>query len=214
VGICPEEPVKSAQEQKWEVVARWLTVEYPQIVKKAKKEKAKIYWGDETGIQNEANRMLGYAPRGTAPVLKIPAKKEHVSMISAITNEGKIRFMIYRESLTADHLIIFMKRLIKDTRRKVYLILDNLRTHHSKRVSLWLEAKKDEIEVFYLPAYSPELNPDEYLNNGLKQKVHSDTQAKTTKDLKHKTESFMRTLLRRPHQVMKYFEHPAVAYAA
>jgi len=213
-GFTPKKPMKSAQEQKPEVVAQWLKVEYPQIVKKAKKEKAEIYWGDETGIQNEANRVLGYAPRGTTPVLKIPAKKEHISMISAITNEGKIRFMIYRESMTADKLITFMKRLIKDAQRKIYLILDNLRAHHCRKVSLWLEAKKEEIEVFYLPAYSPELNPDEYLNNGLKQKVHSGTQARTIKDLKHKTESFMRTLHRRPYQVKKYFEHPAVVYAA
>jgi transposase len=88
-----------------------------------------------------------------------------------------------------------MNRLIKDTGRKVYLILDNLKVHHSKDVTKWLEKKKDEIAVFYLPSYSPELNPDEYLNNDLKHWVHSGIQAETVKDLKHKTESFMRRLL-------------------
>jgi transposase len=107
-----------------------------------------------------------------------------------------------------------MNRLIKDTGRKVYLILDNLKVHHSKDVTKWLEKKKDEIAVFYLPSYSPELNPDEYLNNDLKHWVHSGIQAETVKDLKHKTESFMRRLLKRAHHVKKYFEHQAVVYAA
>lgn len=213
-GFTPKKPIKTAQEQRPEAVAQWLTTEYPHIRRNAKKEKAEIYWGDETGIQNEANRTMGYALKGTRPVLKISAKKAHISMISAITNGGKVRFMLYRESMTSARLINFMGRLMKDAGRKVYLILDNLRAHHSKKVSRWLEKKRDQIAVFYLPAYAPELNPDEYLNNCLKQKVHSGTQARTAKDLKRKAESFMRTLIRRPHQVKKYFEHPAVSYAA
>jgi transposase len=213
-GFTPQKPVKKAREQKPEVVEHWLKTEYPRIAKQAKKEKAEIYWGDEAGIQNEANRMRGYFPRGIKPVLRIPSKKERISMVSAINNEGKVRFMIYRESMNSSRLIDFMNRLIKDAKRKVYLILDNLKVHHSKDVAGWLEKKKDKIAVFYLPAYSPELNPDEYLNNDLKNRVHSGTQAETVKDLKHKTESFMRTLVKRPHHVKKYFQHQKAAYAA
>jgi len=213
-GFTPQKPVKKAREQKPEVVEHWLKTEYPRIAKQAKKEKAEIYWGDETGIQNEANRTRGYFPRGIKPVLRVPSKKERISMVSAINNEGKVRFMIYRDSMISSRLIDFMNRLIKDTGRKVYLILDNLKVHHSKDVTKWLEKKKDEIAVFYLPSYSPELNPDEYLNNDLKHWVHSGIQAETVKDLKHKTESFMRRLLKRAHHVKKYFEHQAVVYAA
>jgi transposase len=213
-GFTPKKPVKKAREQKPEAVETWLKNEYPLIAKEAKKEKAEIFWGDETGIQNEANHVRGYAPQGTKPVLRIPSKKERISMLSAVNNEGKVRFMIFKESMTSSRLIDFIKRLIKDTRRKVYLILDNLKAHHSKAVTRWLEKKKDYIRVFYLPPYCPELNPDEYLNNDLKQRVHSGTQAITAKELKYKTESFMRQLLRRPHHVKKYFEHPAVRYAA
>jgi transposase len=213
-GFTPKKPVKKAREQKPEAVETWLKNEYPLIAKEAKKAKAEIFWGDETGIQNEANHIRGYAPQGTKPVLKIPSKKERISMLSAVNNEGKVRFMIFKESMTSSRLIDFMKRLIKDTKRKVYLILDNLKAHHSKAVTRWLEKKKDHIRVFYLPPYCPELNPDEYLNNNLKQRVHSGTQAVTVKELKHKIESFMRQLLRRPQHVKKYFEHPAVRYAA
>jgi transposase len=134
-------------------------------------------------------------------------------MISAITNEGKVRFMVYREAMTQSKLIVFMGRLIYDARRKVYLILDNLKSHHGKMVTAWLKAHEDQIAVFYLPSYSPELNPDEYLNGDLKSRVHSGTYAGTESDLKHKTQSFMRMLVKRPHRVRSYFHHPMVAYA-
>lgn len=213
-GFTPKKPIKKAREQRPEAIEKWLKTEYPLIAQEAKKEKAEIYWGDETGIQNEANHVRGYAPQGTKPVLRIPSKKERISMLSAVNNEGKVRFMIFKESMTSSRLIDFMKRLMKEAQRKVYLILDNLKAHHSKAVNRWLEKKKDHIRVFYLPPYCPELNPDEYLNNDLKQRVHSGTQAVTAKELKHKTESFMRKLVKRPHHVKKYFDHPAVKYAA
>lgn len=213
-GFTPKKAVKQAREQQSEAVRRWLDTEYPRIRKEAKKEGAEIFWGDETGIQNQANRSLGYAPRGTKPLLRIPAKKERLNMLSAINNEGKVRFMIFTETLNGSRMIDFMKRLIKDTKKKVYFILDNLKVHHGKVVTEWLEKKKEHIRVFYLPSYSPELNPDEYLNQDLKQRVHSGSQAVTKKDLQHKTESFMRRLVRRPHHVKKYFHHQAVRYAA
>jgi len=104
-GFTPQKPVKKAREQKPEAVEQWLKTEYPGIVKRAKKEKAEILWGDETGIQNEANRTRGYSPQGTKPVLRIPTKKERINMISAINNEGKVRFMIYRDSMISSRLI-------------------------------------------------------------------------------------------------------------
>ncbi|OPY70460.1 MAG: hypothetical protein A4E62_01546 [Syntrophorhabdus sp. PtaU1.Bin002] len=213
-GFTPQKPVKKACEQRPEAIAKWLKDAYPAIAGRAKKEKAEIYWGEETGMQNAANHALGYSPQGIKPVLAITSKKERISMISAINNEGKVQFTFYRDSMTSSRLIDFMKRLIKDAGKKVYLILDNLRVHHGKAVTAWLDKKKDAIEVFYLPLYAPELNPDEYLNNNLKNKVHSGTQALTANDLKRKAESFMRTLVKRRNHVKKSFQHPAVAYAA
>jgi Transposase and inactivated derivatives len=213
-GFTPKKPAKRALEQSQEHVERWLRADYPKIVKKAKKEKAEIYWGDETGVQNDSNRVRGYGPKGKTPILIQTSRKEHISMISAINNEGRIRFMVYREAMTSQKLITFMTRLIKDAGRKVYLILDNLKVHHSRNVTEWVEAHKDQIEIVYLPPYSPELNPDEYLNGDLKNRVHSGIPARTEKDLKHKTRCFMRMLVKRPHRVRSYFEHPKVAYAA
>lgn len=101
----------------------------------------------------------------------------------------------------------------RDADRKVFLILDNLRVHHGKNVKQWLERNKEKIEIFYLPSYSPELNPDEYLNGNLKNKVHSEEPVRSQEDLEKKTRLFMRTLVRQPAQVRSYFKHPRVAYA-
>lgn len=213
-GFTPQKPVKRAYEQNSEAVKKWLETDYPLIASRAKEEKAEIYWGDETGIQTGANRVRSFAPKGQTPVVRLVAKKSHISMISAITNQGKVRFMMYRNAMHSELLIKFMTRLTKDAGRKVFLILDNLRTHHSKDTKKWLEAHKEEIEVFYLSSYSPELNPDEYLNNNLKNKVHSGNPIRNREDLEKKTRSFMRTLVKRPVHVRSYFMHPKVAYAA
>lgn len=135
-------------------------------------------------------------------------------MISAITNTGKVRFMLYRETMIGKILIKFMSRLVKDTERKVFLILNNLLVHYGIKVAAWLEANRERIEVFFLPPYAPEYNPDEYLNGDLKHKIRSGLPAMSQNDLEKKTRSFMKTLQKRSHHVKNYFKHPSVTYAA
>ena len=213
-GFTPQKPAKWSKEQCTPAVANWLLKEYPAIEKRAKQEKAEIYWGVETGIQTGANVEKGYSPKGKTPVLRQTSRKDRINMISAITNQGKVRFMFYKETMNSKRLITFMKRLIKDAGRKVYLILDNLKVHHSGVVTDWLEKHRDKIEVFYLPSYSPELNPDEYLNNSLKGRVHSGTRAQNAKQLESKARKHMRHLQNNRSKAKKFFEHPCAAYAA
>jgi len=212
-GLTPQKPVKRAYEQDPVKVARWLESEYPEIAARATKEKAVINWGDETGIQSDAYNARGFSPRGKAPVIQLNVKKSSISMISAISNQGTVRFMLYREKMSSPVLIRFMSRLIKESQRKVFLILDNLKVHHSKKVTAWLETKQKKIEVFYLPPYTPEHNPDEYLNGDLKQRIRSGLPARSQNDLVRKTHSVMKTLQKRPQHVKNYFKHPLVAYA-
>ena len=172
-GMTPQKPLKRAYEQRPGAVKQWLDDDYPEIKAKAKEENAEIYWGDETGLRSDCQHGRGYAPKGKTPVIELNAKRHSLNMISAITNQGKVRFKVFDGTMNADLLIDFMKRLVKSAGRKVILILDNLRVHHAKKVKAWLAEHEEEIEVFYLPAYSPELNPDEYLNCDLKAGVHS-----------------------------------------
>jgi len=213
-GFTPQKPVKRAYEQNPKKVAHWLETTYPGIAARAKQEKAEIQWGDETGIQNNAYTAKGFSPKGNAPIIRLNAKKTSINMISSVTNRGKVRFMLYQEKMSGKMLIKFMSRLIKDSNHKVFLILDNLKVHHGKKVSEWLDANTGEIEVFYLPSYSPELNPDEYLNSDLKYRVRSGLPARSQNDLVKTTRSFLKTLQKRPNHVKKYFKHPQVAYAA
>ena len=215
-GMTPQKPVKRAYEQQPAKVKKWLDEEYPEIHKRAKAEGAEIYWGDETGMNNTSYIEKGYAPKGKTPVVMVNVRRESIGMVSAITNQGKVRFKFYEGGMNAEILIDFMKRLIKASGRKVYLILDNLRVHHARDVREWLkkEKVKEKIEVFYLPSYSPELNPDEYLNCDLKRAVRSGKPARTKVQLKKKALKHMRKLQRKPSRVRKYFEHESISYAA
>lgn len=211
-GFTPQKPLRRAYEQDPKNVQRWLNDEYPKI-KAAKEEGAEIYWDDETGLHNSCHRERGYAPKGKTPVIDLNVNKVSTNMISAITNQGKVRFRIFQGTMNAGILIEFFERLIKAAKRKVYVILDNLRVHHAKVVRAWLEKHAKRIRVFYLPAYSPELNPDEYLNGDLKVGVHSGKPARNKAELKGKLLSHMRMLQKKPARVQSYFKHPKIAYA-
>ena len=213
-GFSLQKPAKRANEQDPAKLKQWFEQGYPEIAARAKREKAEIHWGDETGVNSEAYNVRGFAPKGKTPIVRLPAKRSSINMISSITNQGKVRFMLYRETMTAPVLIRFMSRLIKDVEKKVFLILDNHKVHHSKKVREWLDSRQRQIEVFFLPPYAPEYNPDEYLNGNLKQRIRSGLPSKSQKALETKTRSFMKTLQRRPEHVKNYFNHPLVRYAA
>lgn len=211
-GLTCQRPTKRACGQDIARIEQFKKEEYPAIAKRAKEENAEIYWGDETGVSNRENFERGFAEKGKPPVLAMETKHERVNMISAITNQGHVRFMVYEEKMNQQLLLDFLRRLIAVSNRKVFLILDNLRVHHGKIVAAWLEKHKDEIELFFLPPYAPESNPDEYLNHTLKLDVHSGDLPHSKKDIKHKIHSFMRRLQHANHRVRAFFQHPNVSY--
>lgn len=213
-GFTPRKPLKQGYERRPAEVRKWPDEEYPAVAARAKAENAEIHRGDETGVRSDCRHGRSYAPRGKTPVVRLSAGRTGLNMISSVTNQGKVRFMVYEETMTARLLICFMERLIRDARKKVFLIPDNLRVHHAGKVRRRLEDHKLKIEVFYLPAYSPELNPDEYLNCDLKAGVHSKAPARDRTDLKKKVIAHMRKLQKLPERIRKYFKHPKIAYAA
>ena len=133
-------------------------------------------------------------------------------MISAISSQGKVRFMLYPDTMDQQRLIRFMERLVRTSERKVFLILDNLKVHHGKLAAAWLEKHKDKIEVFFLPPYAPEYNPDEYLNHALKIFVHSGQLPYTVEEISLKIQSFMRKLQHQPQFVSNFFRSPMLSY--
>jgi len=146
--------------------------------------------------------------------LRVNHNRSSLSVISTVTNKGQMCWKIFSGALNAKILIGFLERLTRHQRRKLFLILDNLRVHHSKLVKQWVKANADKIEVFYLPSYSPELNPDELLNADLKQRVTTTAPARTKSALTRVASSSLRSMLRQPQRVQNYFHHEDVSYAA
>ncbi|HEV2855184.1 MAG TPA: IS630 family transposase [Thermoanaerobaculia bacterium] len=213
-GFTPQKPIRRAYEQRPAAVKKWLEEEYPAIAQRAKAEGAEIHWGDETGLRSDDVRGRSYAPKGQTPVVEVCSNRESFSLISSVTNQGKVRWMVFGGALNAKILIRFLKRLIQSAQRKVFLILDNLRVHHAKVVREWLAKQVEHLEVFYLPSYSPELNPDECLNADLKKAVTSKAPARSKGQLKKATVAHLRKLSKSPERIKSYFGHQPVRYAA
>lgn len=213
-GFTAQRPVKRATERKEPAIEAWLANDYPAIVKRAKREKAEIQWADETGLSNQANYGRSFAPRGKTPVVRRLAARFSQSMISSLSNLGVLRFMVYDGALNTKIFLKFLRRLVQGATRKIFLIVDNLRVHHAKLVMAWVNAHKDKIELFFLPPYAPECNPDEFVNNDVKQAMSRKPAPKSKNELKHGLTSYMRGLQKRPDKIKAFFQAPSVRYAA
>lgn len=213
-GFTPQKPARRAYQQDAEAVERWVKEEFPAIQAEAKREGAQIQWADESGMRSDHTAGRSYSPRGKTPVVKVTGKRFSCNMISAVTNQGKLSFMIYRERFTSQGLIKFLRRLLRQNPGKVFLIVDNHPVHRSKVVKHWVEKRAERLRIFYLPGYSPELNPDELVNQDVKSNAVGRKRARDVKELVENVRSFLRRKQRRPNLVRRYFLAPHVAYAA
>lgn len=218
-GFTPQKPIKKAYEQRPEAVKKWLDEQYPEVEKKAKAEKAEIHWLDETAVVNTDVRGRSYAPKGKTPaVFTVGGTRHKLSMIASVNNQGKAHWMMIDKAFDAATFIEFLEGLIKDAgdggKRKLHVIMDNLRVHHSKQVKAWLSDNADKIEAHYLPSYSPELNPEERLNADLKHRLRSKVQVRTKDKLRAATEAHMQEIKSQPERVKAYFGDPLVKYAS
>jgi transposase len=213
-GFTAQKPIRRAYEQDPAAVRRWLRREYPAIVARARQARGVIFWGDETGLRSDDVRGRGYAPRGRTPLVRVCHRRASLSLISAVANKGELRWMVVDGAVNAPTLIRFLQRLIREARRKVFLILDRLRVHRARLTRDWLAEHRAEIEVHYLPPYSPDLNPDEGVNADFKQAVPRKAPARSKPQLKRAAISHMRSLSRRPQRIRSIFRHPQFRYAA
>lgn len=213
-GYTPQKPLKRAYEQNPQAVKAWLETDYPAIEQRAATEAAEIAWGDESGLRSDAQVGRGYAPKGRTPEIRLNTQRVGVNYIASISNQGKVRFMLYTQKLTAQVFILFLERLIAKRERKLMWIVDRHPVHRSDAVRHWLQQHQDKIEMHFLPSYSPQLNPAEYLNCDVKQGVHSKTPTRQLSQLKGRLRSHLFKLQKLPARIVKYFKHPFIAYAA
>jgi transposase len=215
-GLTCQRPATAFYEQQPEVVQKWINEKYPAIAKRAKEQNAEIQWADEAGVSTSSSAgARGYSLRGKTPVLKRLARRIRINYISSVTNQGKMRFMIFEGTFKAKTFIKFLQLSVKGAKgRKLIVIVDNLRVHHSKAVSEWLSGKESLIELEFLPAYSPELNPDEYLNNDVKANVHRGAMPTDKDELERNTRRHLLKISRSPQRVRSYFRAKKIRYAA
>jgi transposase len=213
-GFTPQRPLVRAKERQPAAIATWLATTYPAIAKRAKAMHAVIHWGDETGISNQDPIGRSCAPKGKTPVITRAAKRMTRSMISAVSNRGLMRFMLYQGALNAAGFIAFLRRLIRDAGRKVILIVDNLQVHKAGRVQAWVASHAHAIELRYLPSYAPDHNPSEYLNNDLKQKLRQQRPPGSEEELVERTRAVLWAMQRSPDRIQGYFKPEPVRYAA
>lgn len=213
-GYTPQKPLKRAYEQDPQAVKVWWETEYPALEQRVQQEGAELAWGDESGLRSDAQVGRGYAPIGHTPEIQPSTQRVSVNYIASISNQGKVRFMLYTQKLTAQVFIIFLERLIARRKRKLMWIVNRHPVHRSAAVQQWLHQHQDKIEMHFLPSYAPQLNPAEYLNCDVKQGVHSKPPTRNLAQLKARLRSHLHKLQKLPARIINYFKHPSIAYAA
>lgn len=214
-GFTPQKPVKRALEQNLEAVRQWLEEAYPAIRERAQAEGALIFWEDEMGIRSDHAAGRSFSPKGKTPVVARTGKRFGCNMMSAISNRGKLYFTVFTGHFTSQVFIDFLGRLLQQIPgRKIFLIVDGHSAHRSRATRGWVAAHADRIELFFLPPYSPELNPDEFLNQDVKSNAVGRKRATSVTELMANVRAYLRSRQRSLEAVRRYFWAPTVQYAA
>ena len=213
-GLTPQKPLRRAYERDPVAVQRWLDEEYPAIERQAQAERAEIHWGDQMGLRSDHQTGTSYGRRGQTPVIPGTGQRFRCNVMSTITNRGELSFMVFKENFNGAVFIKFVTRLRRLRRRKVLLIVDRHPGHRSAEVQRWLARHAARLEVFLLPGYSPDLNPDEFLNQDVKSNAVGRRRARNRDDLIANVRGYLRSTQRQPQIVRNYFQKPEVLYAA
>ena len=213
-GFTPQRPARRAYERDPAAVERWLAQEYPRVAREAAAEGAEVHWLDEAGLRSDCQAGRGYAPRGRTPVQPVPGQRFRVSYVATVSALGVLRFLVFAGRFTAAVLLTFLARLLASRPGKVYVVLDGHPVHRAGKVRQWAAARAGRIRLVFLPPYSPELNPAEYLNNDVKGNAQRSGRARDKAALQAKARAYLRATQRTPSIVRRYFRAKQVRYAA
>ena len=212
MGLSPQRPLYRAYQQNPEAVQRWKDEELPAIRAAAKAEGATVYFADEAGIRSDYHAGTTWAPVGQTPIVKATGARHRLNMISAVTAQGLLRFSTYTGSFTSARFIDFCKKLMHDADGPVYLVVDGHPTHRSKAVKEFLASTEGRLKLFVLPAYSPQLNPDEWVWKNVKHDRVGRTSVTGPDEFKAKVISALRRLQKMPRIVRAFFADPDLRY--
>ncbi|WP_221939406.1 IS630 family transposase [Streptomyces benahoarensis] len=211
-GLTFQRPDERAVEQDPEAVRLWHEETWPAIRARAKAENGEVLFADQVGIRSDQVTGRTWGAQGRTPVVRRTGNRFSVNAMSAISTRGRMHFMVFTESFDAKVMCHFLARLVGHFDHKVHLIVDRHSAHHSKTVRAWLADHQDEIELHFLPSYSPERNPDELVNTDLKRSLPHTQRARNRAELATETRRFFHRRQRQPHIVTGYFKTPHVRY--
>jgi transposase len=214
LGLTCQKPLMRAFQQNPALVKKWLREEYPQIRARAKRIGAEIYFGDEAGVRSDFHSGKTWAPKGETPIIRTTGARFGFNMISAVSPKGQLRFMVVEGRVAAQQFCEFLRRLVFKTEKPIFLILDGHPVHRSSKVKNLVESMKRKLQIFFLPPYSPELNPDEHVWNDLKNNGIGRMFVAGPDDMKLKVVSHLRFLQRNPVLIQSFFQAPTTKYAA
>jgi transposase len=215
LGITCQKPLHRALERDEALVQQWLKKEYPKIRIMAKKAGADVYFGDAAHIRSDHHSGRTWGKRGSTPVVESTGARHAMSLISAITSRGQMRFMIVgKGSVNAEVFIEFLKRLITGAGRTIFLIVDRGSAHRARKTRAFVESLGGKLRLFYLPPYSPDRNPDELVWKHLKADTVGRMAVTEKEDFKRKVRSSMRQLQNDPEKIRSFYQKPSLRYAA
>lgn len=213
LGLTPQRPLWRAYQQRPEQVERWLKEEYPGIRALARRENARIFFGDEAGVRSTHHAGTTWGKKGKTPVVSTTGARFGMNLISAVSPQGEFRFMTVKGRVNASVFLEFLKRLIHNADRPVFLIVDGHSAHKAKLIERFVESTEGRLRLFFLPPYSPELNPDECVWNDLKNNAIGRQFITGPEMLKRQVISFLRFLQKSPGRVRAYFNQEPLRYA-
>lgn len=205
-GLSPQRPLKRALERDEEAIRRWLRTEYPRIRAEARKIRAILYFGDESGVRTDHVSGRTWAQRGHTPEVRRTSRRAVVSLLSAMTPRGELLFMTSPVKVNSDIFIRFLRKLLTHhRRRKLVLIVDRSAYHCSRKTRAFVAAHADRLRLEHLPANAPDLNPDEHVWGHLKGSGATDSTTGVLGDVRRQVRSHLKSLQRRPHLVRSFY---------
>ena len=210
--LSPQRPRHRAYQQDPDAVQRWKKEAFPAIRAEAEAAGATVYFADEAGVRSDYHAGTTWSPVGQTPVVKNTGSRFSVNMISAVSAKGALRFAVYEGNTTAATFIDFCKRLLHDAAGPVYLIVDGHPAHRATATKEFAASTEGRLRLIYLPGYSPELNPDEWVWKNVKHDRIGKTGVTSKQDLKSKAIGALRRLQKRPGLVRAFFSDPHLRY--
>src|ERR1035437_5219023 len=214
-GMTCQKPLHRAQERDEALVQQWLKKDYPEIKKMAQKQGADIYFGDAAHIRSDHHAGRTWGKKGETPIVETTGARHGMSLISAISSRGHMRFMIKQQGgVNAAVFIEFLKRLLAGAERTIFLIVDREPAHIARKTRAFVESLNGSLRLFYLPPYSPDRNPDELVWKHLKADTVGRMAITSKDDFKATVRSSMRQLQNNPEKISSFYQKPSLRYAA